>query len=345
MPKRILNPTLYRLFLCFLFASFYPHLFAQWATGKEGNLKGMVKSMKMSHLKIITLADSVWAEKAVDNDPFWFKGYIDEGYTFDKEGKTIEYHAYFTDDADDNMTRNIYDKSGRLIEQRYYADKRKTGSMTYEYNDEGKITFVTRYDENDKPSDMIFHIREAHASLPLHRSQNNIWIYTYDLNGTCKEEKCLFPDGRINFRHLFFYDEAGRQEKMVTFDGKNNQQSINSYKYDNDGRITSVRYLSNLKSTLTRFFFDDQGNEILCRIIDVDLQELPEDAWTTQQTTLTGNTENLSDEELKKLEGSRKITETRSVYTYDEQGNWTERYFYVNDEPQYMQQRIYTYWK
>lgn len=309
-----------------------PEGYAQWQNKEEANLKGKVRNVKLNHLKILMEEDSIWAEVAADNDPFWFNGYIDEAYSFDRDGRTLEYHAYFTDDADDNKTQNIYDKNGVLTEQRYFADRRKTGRIAYDYDINGKITLVTRYNEQDSITDLIFHLRDPHAPLPLYRSGNNIWIYRYDLQGKCTEEKCLFPDGRTSFRHLFFYDQNGRQTHMISFDGKNNQQSTQSYRYTDDGKIRSIRYLSPIKSRITNYSFDVEGNETKCEVIETDIQEFERQAQA--------NPEKVPDEK-----DFRRVNITSSKYFYDENGNWTERYVWLNDEPKFMQQREITYWK
>lgn len=328
MTERIIGITFLFLFLSVVEGN------AQWLTRKEANLKGEVKNIKLNHLKIQMEGDSIWGEKVADNDPFWFKGYIDEAYSFDKEGRTLEYHAYFTDDADDNKTQNIYNKAGLLAEQRYFADRRKTGRITYDYDDEGRITLVTRYDEKDNITDLIYHLRNPHAPLPLHRSDNNIWIYRYDLEGRCTEEKCLFPDGSTNFRHLIFYDEAGRQSQMISFDSRNNQQSTQSYRYTPDGRIRSVRYVSPVKSRITNYWFDAEGNETKSQITETDLQEFEKSKKNTSTHTTQLDEKNF-----------RTVTQTVSKYLYDENGNWTERYLFVNGEPQFMQQREINYWR
>lgn len=308
--------------------------YAQWLNKEEANLKGEVRSIKTNHLKIQMEGDSIWGEIAEDSDPFWFKGYVDEAYSFDREGRTLEYHAYFTDDADDNKTQNIYNKNGILTEQRYFADRRKTGRITYDYDEEGRITLVTRYDEKDNITDLIYHLRNPHETLPLHRSSNNIWIYRYNAQGKCSEEKCLFPDGRTNFRHLFFYDQNGRQTQMISFDSQNNQQSSQSYRYTPNGKISSIRYVSPVKSRITNYWFDAEGNETKCHITETDLQEFE------RQSKATPNTQQQPEER-----NFRSITETSSKYIYDDNGNWTERYVFLNGEPQFMQKREVIYWK
>ncbi|MEG1587349.1 MAG: hypothetical protein RR346_10790 [Bacteroidales bacterium] len=323
----------------------YASCFAQWANRKEANLQADVRMLKMIHMKIMTEGDSVWAEKAPDSDPFWFKGYVDEAYLFDREGRTTEYHAYFTDDADDNKTLNLYDKEGKLIEQRFYADRRKTGSMGYEYDNENRISTVIRYDETDNITDLIYHIRDPHAPIPLHKSKNNVWIYTFDLQGRCTEEKCLFPDGRTNFRHIFIYNEDGRQAQMISFDNNNKQQSTNSYRYDADGRVKSIHYVSPVKTTTTRYQFDEFGNETNCKIVESNLQKIDKSTLAGLEGAVSAYQLNEETQAYEKNKSLRMTTETRSVYTYDEKGNWIERYFYINDIPQFMQKREITYWK
>lgn len=313
---------------------FISHGHAQWQNRSEANLKGSVRSVKLNHLKFMTEGDSIWGEKAPDNDPFWFKGYVDESYLFDRDGKTTEYHAYFTDDADDNKTQNIYDKEGKLREQRYFADRRKRGRILYDYDDEGRIILVTRYDEKDDITDLIFHLRTPHSALPLHRSKNNIWTYKYNDKGECIEEKCLFPNGKTNFRHLYFYDDRGRQIQIITFDGKNRQQSTQSYKYNKQGLISSIRYVSEIKSKISNYWFDAEGNEVRSQITEVDLQKLNPVLTKMEEETVR----------KRNLKEYHSVTETTNKYIYDDNGNWIERYFYVQDVPQFVQVRQIDYW-
>ncbi|MEG1617212.1 MAG: hypothetical protein RR202_12245 [Bacteroidales bacterium] len=312
--KRILSATLLLLFLVL-------PLYAQISNLKEGNLQGKVKSVKLNHRKVMVLGDSIWSESAADNDPFWFNGYIDTYFVFDREGRTSEYHTYFDADADDNKTLNIYNEEGLLKEQRFSADGRKNGSMKYKYDGKGRITEVVRYDAKGEETDRISHIREPHRRIPKGRGHNNIWVYNYDENDRCIEEKCLLPNGRISFRNIFFYDEEGRQTTSVFFDKDNIQNVTTSFDYDPQGRIKSIIKISPTKKLVTRYKYDEFNNIIYTRTREVDVPS-----------------------ERGKDEKEDRSSESSFVYQYDETGNWIQKIVYNNGVPEYIQEREITYY-
>lgn len=293
----------------------------QIANLKEGNLRGKVRSVKLNHYKVMTEGDSIWGEIAPDNDPFWFNGYIDTYFVFDREGRTSEYHSYFDADADDNKTVNTYNKEGRLQEQRFFADGRKTGSMTYEYDDEGRITEVIRYDADGTETDRVRHFRKPHQRIPRDRGHNNIWLYTYNDKGECIEERCLLPNNKYAFRHIFFYDEAGRQKRSVFFDQDNIQTLTTSFSYDKRDLIHTIIRISPAKKLVTRYKYDEYDNIIYVRTREVDIP---------------------SQRGLPEKEDKR--SETASIYEYDDRGNWIERIVLDNGTPVYIQKREIKYY-
>ena len=308
-------------------------LSAQWKTRTEGNLRGNVRSVKLNFLKLVSEGDSLVAVTAADNDPFWFAGYVEESYLFDRSGRTTEYHAYQTDAADDNKTLNRYDADGRLAEQYFYADRQPLGHLSFSYDDLGRITTVTRYDADGLPTDVIYHLRSPHDPVPLYQSKNNIWQYTYNPDGLCTEQTALYPDGRVNFRQVYFYDDRGRQTQVVSFDGDNRKQSSQSYRYNRQGQISSIRYVSGLKMKITNYRYNNEGDETDMRQTEIDLQTLPQDSLQADVR--------LSPEAI---EHSSTLSHIESSYSYDAAGNWTERRCIVDGKPLFAQQRVITYW-
>ena len=69
-----------------LFSTFY----GQHNNLKEANLRGSVKSVKMNHKKFIVENDSLIEIDVAYNDPFGFKGFIDDYLVFNKDGMIIE---------------------------------------------------------------------------------------------------------------------------------------------------------------------------------------------------------------------------------------------------------------
>jgi YD repeat-containing protein len=284
-------------------------------------------------MKVAADGDSLYAEPAADNDPFWFNGYVDESYLFDRQGRTTEYHAYQTDDADDNKTLNRYDADGRLASQYFYGDRESRGHLAFSYDEAGRITAVTRFDARGDTADVIYHLRKPHEPIPLNRSKNNIWQYTYNPAGQVTEQTALFPDGRVNFRQVYFYDDRGRQTQVVTFDAAGQKQSSQSYRYNKQGLISSIRYVSGLKMKITSYRYNPEGDEIDMKQTEVDLQALPADSLVSNQR--------LSAETLGE---STSLSHAESQYRYDDAGNWIERFYFLDGKPLFAQRREITYY-
>lgn len=294
---------------------------AQISNLKEGNLRGKVKSVKLIHQKVIRQNDSIYGQTPPDNDPFWFKGYVDTYTIFDTIGRTIEYHTYFEADADDNKTLNFYDTNGLLKEQHFFADNRKTGSIKYKYDNTQRITEVKRFNEKGKLTDYIRHIRKPVKKIPRNRGKNNLWLYNYDTDGKCIEEKCILPDNKIGFRHQFTYDDKGRQKQSIYHDNDNIQSVTTSFDYDTRGRVQSIIRIGPVEKSISRFKYDLYDNIVYKRVRMVDI---PSQRGKTQK--------------------EEHCTETQFVFTYDQFGNWIQRIVIQNDIPEYIQVREISYY-
>ena len=271
--------------------------------------------MQRNHKKFIVENDSLIEIDVADNDPFWFKGFIDDYYLFNKDGNTSEYQSYMHDDADVNRTIYGYDKHKNLTSQKFVSDRVPKGSMRFEY-DNDKIRCVIRYDERDSVTDKIYHIRDKYDEAPLNDGHNNIWLYTYDLNGLCREEKSIKPSGKTNFRHVFFYDDKNRKIRMISFDDNNQQNLSMGYNYDSNDKINRVISTSLKKFIRTDIEYDEFQNELLKRITEQDL-------------------------------ASNIITESelKYVYEYDSNDNWIKCFCFLDEEPIYLQIRKIVYYK
>ncbi|MDO5570358.1 MAG: hypothetical protein Q4F97_02695 [Bacteroidales bacterium] len=288
----------------------------------EANLKGKVKSVKVQHQKVFNENDSIWGEVPPDNDPFWFDGCIDTYSVFDKDGNLIEYHTYFTNGADDNETKNVYDEDGRLAYQNFYSDKIKTGTLKYSYDEIDRIIAIERFDENDIIQDRVVHIRNHYQKIPLGDGHNNVYVYKYNSKGECIEERSLLPDGEINYRNMYFYDDNSRQNRIVSFDKKNTMLATVGYKYDKKGRISSATKITSLKKSVVSFKYDYENNVVLTISEEINMEELRDSN--------------------KKI--NKSVERTSSYYEYDDNGNWIFRLFKVEKEPKFIQVREIKYY-
>ncbi len=291
------------------------NILSQKENRKDLNLKGNVKSFKLIHKNFTVQRDSLVEFMPADNDPFWFKGFTDHSYLFDTRGQTLEYCTYDVDDAYVNLTKFFYDEKGKLIKQEFSSDRQKRGYLEFEYDERGRINCIIRSDENDNVTDIIFHLRDSHQSLPLYRSSNNIWVYDYDQNGKCIEEKSYSPSGKLVFRHIFFYDANQRVELMTSYDENNIQNLSIRYEYDKRGNVSQITNVTPVKYTKELISCDSLSNETTRTITETFLQD---------KNTIRNRFSN--------------------VYIYDDNLNWYKKYCFHNGKPSYMQERDIVYY-
>ena len=267
-----LNTLLKFLFITVFFSiGIYAH--SQKENLKELNLKGDVKYLKVINQNFKVMNDSIVEFMPADNDPFWFKGFTDISYSFDNNGYTQEYKTYDVDDAYVNLTQFIYDNNYRLVKQKFSSDKQNRGYLEIEYDERDRINCIVRTDENENVTDIIFHLREAHMRLPLYRSNNNIWVYNYDHDGKCIEEKSFSPSGKLVFRHIFFYDENDKVELMTSYDHNDIQNLSISYKYDSIGNVSQIINITPNKFVKEVIGVDTLSNEISREITELYFAE------------------------------------------------------------------------
>src|SRR5262249_25005650 len=116
---------------------------------------------------------------------------------------------------------------------------------------------------------------DAGRSMELRDGQNNLVVhYTYDVTGPLKRKDLgnrthttyeydpagqllhlvnSAPDGSVNSRFDYTYDELGRRRSMATLDG------TTLYRYDVTGQLTSV-LLSDGRSI--QYAYDAAGNRL-----------------------------------------------------------------------------------
>ena len=312
-------------YILFIFLFFHLSIFAQTLSLKDDNLKGKVKSVLLNHLKVIVEKDTIYGEKAPDNDSFWFNGYIDSYHIFNMIGNCIEFHTYFNDDADDNKTVNIYNEKGLLIEQNIFADNRYRGRIIYKYDKKGRVSLVIRYDETGAESDRIYHFRnnksieDNYNSIPKKEIHNNSWQYTYNDKDQCIEEICIAPNGLIAFRQIFFYDNNNNLSQSIFFDANNEQSISTKFKYNSSNKVIKIIKTGSNWHTVTKVIYDANGNEI----------------YTSIKKTPIPLTDN---------DREAHFEECASRYIYDNNNNWVEKIFYTNKSPLFIQKREISYY-
>ena len=162
-------------------------------------------------------------------------------------------------DQDGFTTNYLYDEVGRLEQ---LTDKDDANVITYSYDEVGRLA------------------REDNGN-------GTYTTYGYDTAGQLLSIVNYQPDGDINSRYDYAYDELGQRTSMTTLEG------TTSYGYDPTGQLTSVE-LPNGREIV--YEYDAAGNRI----------SVTDDGVTTNYTTNNLN---------------QYATVGDAVYTYDTDGN------------------------
>ena len=162
-------------------------------------------------------------------------------------------------DQDGFTTNYLYDNVGRLQQ---LTDKDNANVITYSYDNIGQLT------------------REDNGN-------GTYTTYNYDTAGQLLSIVNYQPDGDINSRYDYTYDELGQRTSMTTLEG------TTSYGYDATGQLTSVS-LPNGREIF--YEYDGAGNRI----------SVTDDGVTTSYSTNNLNQYN---------------TVGSATYTYDADGN------------------------
>ena len=120
---------------------------------------------------------------------------------------------------------------------------------------------------------------------------------------------------------MYFYEDKGRQNRIVSFDGKNTMLLTVGYKYDKKGRTKNITRITTLKKTISDYKYDLYDN-----VVESITEEL--------------NLNDIKDPDIKIIKNGVRST---SSYEYDDNGNWISRLYRVDGEPVYIQVREIKY--
>ena len=115
-------------------------------------------------------------------------------FTYNQNGDPLDGAWFFWDAGYLMKTEREYDENGRLFSIHNYGDESRSV--------EGNMTFIY-YDENG-----------SHCEA----------VYEYNCTRTC-----YLPDGTIDYRYEYRYDENEKKTEQRRYDSKGNLVSINKY--------------------------------------------------------------------------------------------------------------------
>jgi len=228
-----------------------------------------------------------------------FPGGVTVNYTYDASGNldTIADATGTTNlDYDDRdfLTRISY-PDGRFLAFQYDDSGRRTSrtdetgfTLRYEYDAAGRLARL----RDTAGSQLIVYQYDAAGRLAREeRGNGTSTTYEYDSAGQILHLIHYAPNGSIQSRFDYTYDERGNPTSMTTLAG------MTTYKYDTLGQLVGVTYPN---ASTTTYEYDAVGNRVVM--------------------TENGETQIYHTNELNQYIAASGVT-----FTYDEDGNLTSR--------------------
>jgi RHS repeat-associated protein len=221
-------------------------------------------------------------------------------------------------DANDRLTRISF-PGGRFLMYTYDAAGRRTQMVdqdgfttNYQYGALGRLAGLT----DAGGASIVMYTYDAVGRLSREDKGNGTYtIYTYDAAGEVLSLVNYAPDGSVNSRFDYTYDDLGRRTKMVTVDG------TWTYSYDATGQLTHAVFAStnlSIPSQDLQYYYDAVGNRtktiengVTTLYVTNTLNEYTQVGTATNQYDADGNL-------IRTTDGSSVIT-----YTYNDENRLT----------------------
>lgn len=200
---------------------------------------------------------------------------LTDSVTYDmKEGTKEEYTKYWND-AQGNIVKAVdYDGNGE-----------QTAWEAYAYNSKNQLTQISEYQGSSLMQTNVYE-RDQGGNITrevatVKESGGNAvyeFIYTYDAHNNITRKTLYFTEHgqktTYTERFSYEYNNAGNIAKKTAYtiiDGKDHLMFWQTYSYDEQNRVTEIRYQDNgdeegsaLDFVENRFQYSDEGNEDCC---------------------------------------------------------------------------------
>ena len=164
-------------------------------------------------------------------------------FTYNQNGDPLDSAWFFWDAGYLMKTEREYDENGRLFSIHNYGDESRSveGNMTYIYYDENgrkeSDIYYSAWYENGSHCEAVYEYFTYNGTGKLDRVDRkseagetvDYTIYEYDAQGMNCTRTCYLPDGTIDYRYEYRYDENGKKTEQRRYDSKGNLVSINKY--------------------------------------------------------------------------------------------------------------------
>jgi len=236
-------------------------------------------------------------------------------YSYNDLGRLIR--SMFVDE--NNIERDYevytYDNAGRKTNLQFVLEPPGMNGRTMHgiegteqcYFAEGVVTITTGYDDQERPTEALFHDAEQRVVLrvTLARDTAGRLVSEQAYIG----ERLKFSVGDQAAQNMPPEDQAAVATMFDQFFGPGNMMSSIEYRYDDRGRrIEQLTDLSGMGEKRTSWYYDEHDNPI---------RQIEEDTSREMRLDESGNLHPENEKSFK--------SEVRFDYQYDSQGNWTER--------------------
>lgn len=241
-------------------------------------------------------------------------------YTVDSKGNRIDWNTYKGDGSLEWNYNREYDIQGNLIESNEFNKGVLKSRHTYKYDDKLNVK-----EEN---------LFEGDGRLKLKE------LFKYDDNRRVIEITDYNQTGGFKARYTYEYDSRGNQTEEREYDNEFSKYYKKIVtKYDNENNVVEVTQYNEKGKTTYECKLDKWGNHIA----DATYKQ---DGTLIERITQKYKYDDHNNEvENERFNAKGKPTmKTKSIYTYDKEGNWFIKIVYENDKPKRITERIFDYY-
>lgn len=228
------------------------------------SLKGNIKSLKIFQFDAIELNGVVQKTKP-DNSKEVV--YVNNQYTFNKQGMIIEHQEFISDELSQRFTYE-YDNDLNILKKHYYNQKGDLiNTSNYEniHDSSGNLIeekeFMTgKHFENNWTQKIFKNKNETNKNVYVGEEIYKTYEYIYDKQNNRTEENRINTDGTLYLKIISSYNKDGLRDNQTVTDGNGIHISKEIYKFSNFDLKNNWNKIS--------IYRDD----ILCNIIESEIE-------------------------------------------------------------------------
>ncbi len=193
---------------------------------------------------------------------------IEESIQRDYKGSQLLEERYFDEHNEIAEKKTFeYDEAGKLIaEYKHYLDG-SIDTISYIYNDSGKLVKKILKDEDEiiESAEYFEYQQDYLSKWEIYDDGNRLIVknmHKYDDKGNVIENTVYNEESGEDYREYIEYNDNGIRTKSTRVDQDNNITEVLIYETDANGKVVQVTEESPIVFNTTNLEYDDQGNLI-----------------------------------------------------------------------------------